>query len=170
MPSRFSKVDYAGRTVDLLLLKTVLDIPVAGKRVTLDVSDVRDDPMIVSGVEKMVQRFALCFINAIGSTMFRTYHGTSIVPDVARGLIYNMATLEASAAEANLLARTQVMAADEGADDNGDETPDDERLVDSEVYDLSFSRSESRVRISIRLTTAAGSTYTYIIPVAIGVH
>lgn len=163
--SSFSKVDYAGRTVDLLLLKTILDVPVSMKRVDVDVSNVSGVPMIVSGVEKMVQRFALAFINAAGSTMFRPGHGTNIVPSVAKGMVYNMSTLEAAAAEANMLARIQIKAADEDED-----TPDDERLVSSDVIDLRFSREKSEVMISIKLTTAAGNSYTYIIPVAIGVH
>lgn len=159
------KIDYAGRTVDLLLLKTVLSVPAVNKRVGLDVSDVVDEPMIVAGVEKMVQRYAIAFINAIGSTMFRQDHGTEIVPMVAAGRVYSMATLELAAAEANLMAGRQIMLADEG-----EETPDDERLVSSDVVDLEFSRERSMVRISVRLTTAAGDSYVYIIPVGVGVH
>lgn len=159
------KIDYAGRTVDLLLLKTVLSVPAVNKRVDMDVSNVVDEPMIVSGVEKMVQRYAIAFINAMGSTRFRQDHGTEIVPMVAAGMVYSMSTLESAAAEANLLAGRQIMLADEG-----EETPDDERLVASDVVDLEFSRERSMVRISVRLTTAAGDSYVYIIPVGVGVH
>lgn len=157
-----NRVDYSGRTVDLLLLKTVTGVPVVNWRVGLDVSD---DPMIVAGVEKMVQRYAISFINAMGSTKFRPSHGTNLVPDVAAGLVYDMSTLEAEAAEANLFAFDQVTAGDEGED-----TPDDERLTGSEVVGLEYLRGESRVRISVRLTTAAGKSYVYIIPVGVGVH
>jgi len=157
-----NKIDYSGRTVDLLLLKTVIAVPVVNKRVSLDVAD---DPMIVTGVEKMVQRYAIAFINAIGSTMFRPDHGTNLVPDAAKGLIYDMATLEADAAESNMLAFNQITAAD-----SDEETPDDERLVDSEVVGLEFSRADSRIRISVKLTSAAGNSYVYVIPVGVGVH
>lgn len=160
-----SKIDYAGRTVDLLLLKTVLDVPVVNERVGIDVSNVDGVPMIVSGVEKMVQRFALAFINAMGSAKFRPDYGTDLVPQVSKGMVYNMSTLQVEAAEANLLARTQVIMGDDGED-----TPDDERLVASEVVDLEFSRSKAKIKISIKLTTAAGKSYTYIIPVPVGVH
>jgi len=160
-----SEVNYSGRTVDLLLLKTILDVPVVNRRVGVDVSNVDGVPMIVTGVEKMVQRFVLAFINAIGSAKFRPEYGTEIVPNVSKGLVYNKSTLEVEAAEANLMARVQVMEGDEGED-----TPDDERLVASEVVDLDFSRDKSKVMISIRLDTAAGKSYTYIIPVAVGVH
>lgn len=160
-----SKVDYAGRTVDLLLLKTVLDVPVMNKRVGIDVSNVSGEPMIVTGVEKLVQRFAVAFINAMGSTKFRPNHGTNIVPQVSKGLVYDMSSLEVEAAEANLLAKTQTIEGDADED-----TPDDEKLVDSEVTDLEFYRAEARIKISVRLTTAAGDSYTYIIPVPIGVH
>ena len=158
----YQKIDYSGRTVDLLLLKTVLGVPVANKRVDLDISE---DPMIVSGVEKMVQRYAIIFINAMGSAKFRQRYGTNIVPNVGRGMVYNMSTLEAAAAEANLLASNQIKAADADED-----TPDDERMVSSEIIDLKFYRETAGVMISVRLTTAAGKSYVYIIPVSAGVH
>lgn len=170
MSDTHSKVDYAGRTVDLLLLKTILDVPVAGRRVGIDVSNVSGEPMIVSGVEKMVQRFALAFLTAAGSVKFADAQGTNIIPDVAHGRVYNMSSLQTAAAEANMLARTQIMAADSEAENDGDETPDDERLVGSEVVDLRFSREKASAMVSIRLATAAGASYVYIIPVAIGVH
>lgn len=159
------KTDYSGRTVDLLLLKTVLGVPAINQRVSIDVSNVSGVPMIAAGAEKLVQRFALAFINAAGSTRFRPDHGTDMIPSVGNGMVYDMSSLEVTAAEANLLARTQIMKGDEGED-----TPDDERLVDSEIIDLEFSRERSLARVSIRLATAAGESYTYIIPVAVGVH
>lgn len=161
------KIDYSGRTVDLLLLKTILDVPVVNRRVDIDADG---DPMIVSGIEKMAQRYALSFINAMGSTKFRQGHGTNIVPRVGAGMVYSMATLETAAAEANLLAFRQMQAADMAADAEGDATPDDERITSSTVYDLVFSREKAMVRISVRLATAAGKSYVYIIPVAVGVH
>ena len=163
--SDVQKIDYADRTVDLLMLKTVLNVPAVRERVNIDISDVSGVPMIVSGVEKMVQRFALSFINAMGSTRFRPNHGTSLVPEVSRGAVYDMATLEAVAAEANLIAGREIMLADSAED-----TPDDELLVGSSILDLEFSREKSMAMISIMLTTAAGRSYTYIIPVDVGVH
>lgn len=160
--NRMNKIDYSGRTVDLLFLKTVPSVPVAGKRVDLDVEN---DPMIVSGIEKMVQRYAIAFINAMGSTKFASGHGTNLVPDVAAGRVYDMSTLEAEAAESNLLAFSQLTKADAE-----EETPEDERLVASEVIDLEFSREDATIRISVRLTSAAGVSYVYIVPVGIGVH
>ena len=165
MNNERQKVDYAGRTVDLLLLKTVLDVPAINQRVQVDVSDGTDDPRIVTGIEKMVQRYALLFLNALGSTKFRPDHGTNIIPRAAKGLIYSRSTLESAAAEANLFASRQIRLADEG-----DDIPDDERLVSSEITDLVFVRTAAQVKISIRLTTAAGQSYVYIIPVNMGIR
>ena len=159
------KVDYAGRTVDLLLLKTVLDVPAINQRVQVDVSDGTDDPRIVTGIEKLIQRYALLFLNALGSTKFRPDHGTNLIPRAAKGLIYSRSTLESAAAEANLFASRQIRLADEG-----DDIPDDERLVSSEITDLVFVRTAAQVKISIRLTTAAGQSYVYIIPVNMGIR
>ena len=159
------KVDYAGRTVDLLLLKTVLDVPAVNQRVQVDVSDGTDEPRIVTGIEKLVQRYTLLFLNALGSTKFRPDHGTNLIPRAAKGLIYSLATLESAAAEANLFASRQISLADDG-----DDIPDDERLVASEITDLVFVRTAAKVKISIRLTTAAGQSYVYIIPVNMGIR
>ena len=71
MDNNRQKIDYSGRTVDLLLLKTVLDVPTVNHRVSLDADGT---PMIVSGIEKMVQRYAIAFINAIGSTKHNAAH------------------------------------------------------------------------------------------------
>jgi len=167
MASGAAKIDYDGRTVDLLMLKTILDAPAVRVPVDVDVSNVSGEPMIVTGVEKMVQRYANAFITALGSAKFRDGHGTNLVPSVAEGLVYNMPTLEAVAAEANMMARTQTKEGDEETDED---TPADESLEESEVTGLSYSRERSRVEISVLLTTASGQSYTYIIPVAVGVH
>ena len=159
------KIDYSGRMVDLLVLKTILNVPAVSQRVQVDVSDVYGEPMIVTGVEKLAQRFLLTFVNAIGSTKFMDELGTNLVPNVAKGLVYNDSTLETVASEANLMASREIMLADKGLD-----TPDDEKLVSSEVIGTEYSRSESRVKISVKLTTAAGTSYVYIIPVGVGVH
>lgn len=168
MTSTFSSkqnVDYGGRTVDLLLLKTVLGVPSVNRNVQIDVSDVSDEPMIVTGIEKLVQRYAILFLNAIGSTKFVPGHGTNLIPMASSGRIYNYATLESAAAESNLLARSRIIKSDVDG-----ETPDDERLVKSDVVDISFSREEARAMISIRLTTAAGQSYVYVIPVNVGIR
>lgn len=166
MSLKTSKIDYADRTVDLLLLKTILDVPIVHKRMGIDVSNAVGEPMIVTGIEKMVQRFANFFITIMGSAKFRETFGTNLVDRVAHGFVYNMATLEAEAAEANMLARMQMRQADEDEND----TPDDEKLARSEVVKLEFSRERALVRISVLLTTEAGESYTYIIPVPVGVR
>ena len=158
-----NKVDYSGRTVDLLLLKTVFSVPAVNKRVDMDVSG---RPMIVTGAEKMAQRYIILFLNAIGSTKFRPDHGTELVKSVSDGLVYNMATLETAASGANLEALRQMTISDAENED----TPDDERIVSSEVTDLEFSREKSRVKISVKMTTAAGNSYVYVVPVDVGVH
>ena len=165
MDNTGQKVDYAGRTVDLLLLKTVLNVPAVSQRVGIDVTDVVGEPMIVSGIEKMVQRYAIAFINSLGSTKFMPNHGTNLIPAAASGRIYDMNSLEVEASEANLLAMRQLENADFGM-----ETPDDERLVNSEVAGLEFIREKALARISVKLTSAAGKSFVYIIPVPVGVN
>lgn len=152
--------NYAGRTVDLLLLKTVQEAPVYKKRVSLDVED---KPMIVSGVEKLVQMYTLVFLTEMGTCHADEGRGTGILADVNHGRIYDMATLTSSAAEANALAKRQVMA------ESYDDVPPDERLADAEVTELALDKESATAMISVRLTTEAEDSFDYIIPVGIGV-
>jgi hypothetical protein len=162
MPLRSNSVNYAERTVDLLLLKTVLRAPVTNKRVDLDVEH---DPMIVTGVEKLLQRYVLIFLSELGTCHVDEGRGTRIMADVSNGRIYDEATLTTSAAEANMLTRDQI-----AADDSDSESPSDERLSNSEVTSVSLDKQTATARISVRITTEAGDSLDYIIPVGIGVR
>lgn len=156
-----NSLDYADRKVDLLLLKAVLAAPAYKQRVDLDVETY---PMIVTGVEKLVQMYALVLITELGSCHFDESRGTRIVTEVSKGKVYDMPTLTAAASEANAIAKRQLRAVAEK------DTPADERLANSEVIHLEFDRSNATARISVRITTEAGTSFEYIIPVGIGVR
>lgn len=156
-----NSTNYAGRTVDLLVLKTVLSAPVYRKRVDLDVEK---SPMIVTGVEKLAQMYTLVFLTEVGTCHADSGRGTSIVSDVEKGKVYDDASLTASAAAANALAKRQIRSAAE------EDTPKDERLADSQVTGIYLDKNNATARISVRLTTEAGTALDYIIPVGIGVR
>ena len=150
---------YSGRTVDMLLLKTV-DRPVASKKVSPDVSG---NIMAVSGIEKLVQRFALLFLTINGSVGLSS-EGTDIVGDMANGMIYDEATLRASAVSSADEVSRQIKEADASED-----TPDDEALDTADVIDLSIDRISSTAFVTVFITTLAGTSYTYVAPVSTGV-
>ena len=160
MSARKANINYSGRTVDLLLLKTV-ERPLGRQKVALDVSE---DPKMVTGIEKMVQRFALAFVESAGSVKFDDSFGTEMVSRVGSGRVHDMPSWTSVAAEANMRARNILRREDEGLD-----TPDDEAIESSEITDLYFDRRTATVGVTILLRSRAGETFVYTIPVSAGI-
>ena len=151
--------NYSGRTADMLLLQFVPS-PVADAKVVPDVSK---SPRIVSGIEKLVQRFALLFLTGAG-TVRGSSEGTNFMPILTSGRIYDLVTLRAAAATANKDVASQIRAEDDRLG-----TPDDEALETSEVLELSLDRSTATVSVKVKITTVSGDSYVYVTPLATGV-
>ena len=157
---RNSKIDYSGRTVDLLLLKSVIH-PTSDIIVSTDVAS---SPMIVTGIEKLVQRYALLFLTQMGTVRNRQDEGSEFMTSLGRGVIYDENTLRAEAAKANSVVSRQIRLEDSDLD-----TPDDEALDSSTVTDIRLNRTERSVTVQVNIVTRSGDSYTYITPIAIGV-
>ncbi len=155
-----AKIDYSGRTVDILLLKTVLQ----PQSETIVKPDVSDNPLMVTGIEKLVQRFAILFLTQLDTVKNCEQEGTEFMTSLGSGHIYDDSTLRSAAAAANKRVASQIKKEDSALD-----TRDDEALYDSVVKDLSLDRSNATVSVSIEITTVAGDKYTYITPIVVGV-
>ena len=158
--NRPSKIDYAGRTIDLLLLKTVIR-PVSETIVDPDVAHV---PMATTGIEKLVQRYALLFLTKLGTVKNSPEEGSEFMQSLGRGMIYDENTLKAEAAKANSLVSRQIR-----KEDASIETADDEALDSATVTDLRLDRATQSVIVQVTIVTRAGESYTYITPITIGV-
>jgi len=154
-----SKIDYSNRTVDLLLLQVVSE-PVADAAVNVDISAV---PRMVTGIEKLVQRYAQIFLTQIGTVKHRNSEGTEFMTLLGGGRVYDENTLLSAASLANKSTFRQIV-----AEDSSNDTPDDERLSASEIKEVSISRATAMVSVTVQITSAAGDTYTYITPIATG--
>lgn len=158
--SRVAKVDYSGRTVDLLLLQYVME-PTAEIAVIPDVSK---EPRIVTGIEKLVQRYSNLFLTEIGSVRNSDGEGTEFMRQMYSGQIYDDNTLRAAAASANDNVFRQLREEDVGTD-----IPDDELIARSTILSTSIDRGKSQITVTVQIETESGATYTYVTPVAIGV-
>lgn len=158
--NRPAKIDYAGRTVDLLLLKTVIR-PVSETTVSPNADST---PMTVTGIEKLVQRYALLFLTQLGTVGQSPDEGSEFMKSLGRGMIYDENTLKAEAAKANAMVVRQIR-----REDTSLETADDEALDTASVTDLQLDRATRSVTVQVTVTTKAGDSYTYITPIAIGV-
>ena len=152
--------DYTGRTVDLLLLKTVLT---PSRDVIVD-ANVPKSPHSVTGIEKLVQRYALLFLTQLGSIRNRPSEGTELMIKLRRGQLLDESSVRAEAALANRTVMKQIR-----SEDNSLDTPPDEALASSEVKDVTVDRTSSEITITVSLTTESGETYVYVTPLPKGI-
>lgn len=155
-----STTNYSNRTVDLLLLQLVTR-PVADEVVRPDVSKL---PHVVTGIEKLAQRFTLLFLTQRGSVRNRSGEGSDFMTQLGAGNIYDMNTLTSEAYAANKTVATQIRTEDASL-----ATPDDEALETSTIVDLDIDRSKATVYVTIQLESKAGEKYVYTTPVKTGV-
>jgi len=153
-------IDYSNRQVDMELLQSVPE-PKELLRVTLGLSS--DTPKIVTGVQKMAQRYALLFLSTIGDIQFDPNQGGVMLAQVGGGRIQNQGQLQIAFAETNSSILGQIKA--DNANDLYGVIPDDELIVDAQLLDFDIDFSKSTVYLRIRLITRAGSDIVFIVPV-----
>ena len=149
--------DYSGRTLDLEFLQHV------ARPATLIglTKTIRHDNMSrrVAGLQKLAQRYALVLLTPRGSVPNYPDYGTELVLTIQAGSVNTRAALASIFSFANSLAMRQLAGAVEDTD------PDDEVLLSAELQDYDIDYPTSRVLLNVRLTSLAGDSYTYIIPV-----
>lgn len=167
--TREKSKSYAGRQVDLELLKHVED-PAGYVRAMEVVPEVAPVPRIVAGIEKAVQRYASLFLTNVGSVHADSSVGNSLLDEVFRGRVSTQSTLDHLVAVADSDTLDTILLED--GDGSFGDVPDDERIVSSEVLDARLvydSILGGRVKVRIGITTAAGESFTFIVPVEAGI-
>lgn len=157
-------VDYAGRQVDIELLKSIRG-PVALQRVDVDVG-AGGTPRIVAGIQKAVQRYAHLLLTTLDDVKFRPELGGRLVSALQSGTVSNrgyMTHLFVIASSAALRA----MNADDALESMGP-APDDERVESATLSSLDIDYSTGTVSFEVTISTRAGTSYTYVIPVSTG--
>ena len=154
---------YAGRQVDIEVLRHVEEM-LRKQRVH---PDLNTTPRIVSGIEKAVQRYAKLFLTVAGSVRLDRGLGSILLTEIKAGRVSNTAVLDSLYSRANSAALQAIMRDDSQAV-FGD-IPDDERIVNTTLVDMELDYRNATVRIHVMITTAAGGTFTFVIPVASGI-
>ena len=171
MPAiRKSTRSYAGRQVDLELLKHVED-PADFVKLRRVHPTASMEPRIVSGIEKVVQRYANIFLTKIGSVKLDGKVGNELLDSIARGMVSNQSRLDHLAAVANS-STVRAMKVDDGKPDIYGPSPPDERIEHAEIVkaELIYNvLTGGRVHVHVKLFTEAGEDFVFIVPVAAGV-
>jgi hypothetical protein len=154
-------VDYTNRQVDIELLQHIAQ-PVELQLV--HVTNVRETPKIVAGIEKMVQRYALLLLSSLGTVRFENTQGSNLLAAVLAGMIFNEGQLTSIFALANTAVLQQLHDDNVDTDTFGD-IPADEQIAVARLEDVDIDIAQSKLTLTIKLITEAGTDITFIVPV-----
>ena len=152
---------YAGRQVDLELLQSI-SAPGAMQRVVI--SNVSDDPKMVAGVEKAIQRYACLLLTSLNDVHFNQSAGGNLVESLLQGTLPNAGYLNHlfGVASANAL---QLIAADDVNAVFGS-TPADEKVTAATLQSSSVDYTTGTVLLNVLVQVAAGNSFSFILPVS----
>lgn len=158
--------DYSGKQLDLECLQS---LPEPDNRFTeVDPSVTSKTPKIVSGPQKLAQRYAVLFTTIIGSDTMDPDFGTRLLDKVVSGNFGGYTEVEFLANTANLFTKERIMQDDDAVDRFGD-IPDDEKLKDCWISNVVVDKENRRISIFASILTVAGESITFMVPTVAGV-
>lgn len=152
--------DYVGRRSDMLAFRNVL--PFSPGREQLLAQELARPGVpgeLVTGVQKLAQKLLIILLNKLGTRRYAPTEGTAFMVEAAKGLWRTPADVETSFYTARLDVSRQAQAS-EAVDD-----PLDERWGSFDL--LGVVLSGDQVSLRLRVLSAAGTSYTYITPIAV---
>lgn len=151
---------YLNRTVDLEILRCAGDYPSGGlmRQSPYDMTS-GDVSGRITGIDKLAQRYALLLLSGLGTARSRPAQGTNLISGLYRTGVTSRAYMVSIFNTANALAMNQLDAARTAGD------PDDEVLSTATLLSLEPGSSSGSVTLRIRLESAAGETYVFVLPV-----
>jgi hypothetical protein len=154
-----SIADYVGRTIDLAAYHGVS--PRGRVQLVEALAPDEESGAVVTGVQKVAQRFLVELLRETGSTPFRPEDGTSFLTDARTGQFRTQADVMGAFARGVVEVRGTLQAEELETD------PDDERFVDATVTDVLIAPGQAVIRF--QLVTAAGAARQFIFPLNIPV-
>ena len=113
---------------------------------------------LVTGLEKLAQRFLLELMTESGSIPFATGRGSSFVPSISRGVLSEIdVQIAFGVAMLQVTSNLQV--------EETDDDPDDERFANAQVSDMQLL--EGGVKLNITLSNRSGQSGSVSIPLNI---
>ena len=148
---------YLNRLIDLEMLQTITS-PTGVKRVTISIA--KSKPKIVTGIQKLAQRYTNLFLTILGDIQFAQEVGTNFIREVISGVIANYGRFFEVFAIANTMTIDQLLKDTTGL-------PDDEIIKTAELIDFDVNVSTGIVMLKIQITSLAGDSIEYVLPTSI---
>lgn len=157
---------FSKRQLDLECLET-MDYP-HDRYVEMTPSVTLDVPRIVSGPQKLAQRYVVLFTTILGSDFIRPGFGSNLLGVVETGNVGSVTEIELLAKFANSEAMNRIRE-DDASEDFGPQ-PDDEKLDRSWIESVVVDTAERTVKVYASLLTVAGERITFIVPTSAGIY
>jgi len=148
---------------DIEILQTIK--AVSSDPVLMSLSAADGKSRAVTGIQKLVQRYLLALLTAEGSVRFDKAFGTTVLQELYSGISRNRASVSnafnfATADAIDILR-------EEDANTDYGEIPDDERIKSALLTDFSVDTTTSTLYLEIMITSVAGSSYEYKLPLQV---
>lgn len=149
--------EYSGRTVDVLAYKGGRSTGV--NRLTMELALPDDSGEITAGVQKLAQRFLIELLTEKGSLTYLPLRGCDFMREARLGLWQTPLDIMSSFSSSLLDIKDNLTLEETGIE------PSDERFLNAEL--LTVTLSDGEAAITVRVTSRAGTTRTFISPLKV---
>ena len=154
--TRFS-TDYTGRLVDSLIFQGINFAGAGGTELPVQLL-FGDDERVISGAQKMIQRWVIAFLTKRRSVQANPNIGSEFMQNLEQGYVVTDADVQSEFLDAAVLTAESLAVA------LANQTvPEDEQLESSEL--LSFDLQPGSLSLRIRITSVAGEGATVLLPI-----
>jgi hypothetical protein len=148
--------DYTGRTVDVLAYRPTYGKP--AKSLIAALADETTGGEIVTGIQKLAQRFMLELFTENGTMSYLPDRGCSFMTEARQGGWQTTIDVMAAFSAAIVDISKNLLNEESSLD------PDDERYKSAEL--LSVTLSAGSLAITVKLTSLAETSWNYVLPIA----
>ena len=151
-------VDYTGRTRDINIFQVANYTNGQTQTTSVVFGPVSK---YVAGVEKLVQRWAILFMTAVGSQINYPTFGTEFIEDIFPSNSSNLSKLDAL--HLFNFANLDVISVFTTYQANNPGAPDDEQFASAQL--VGFSSTADSLNMQVAITSIAGSSLTFVLPI-----
>lgn len=154
--------DTTGRKFDLEALQTVDDSRLSLFPLSLTIS-ASNTTRRLTGLQKLVQRYALLFLQFRGTVKFAPAQGTGFLAAAYSGAIQNSEHVSHQFLFANTAVIDQLRF-DDSSLEFGEAPPDDERIQAANLLDYSVDTQDARLFLRVQIINLLGDSTTFVLP------
>lgn len=151
--------NYSGRSVDLFIFQGAKS---SGEQ---PINIGFGSGMVTAGPQKLCQLFAYYFLTELGSIPLYPEVGTSFIDTMRQGKIRDESDIKAAFSLAADIVKDSIIKSTRGKTIPADETINTISLLSATIDDAA-----GRISLYVEITSAAGSSFNILVPVAIPIH